>query len=340
MQWRPHGSSRLPSWHSLFREAPSGLSRTGPSCARGSGFFRPLSRATALMSFSTCSGPLPSGFDHAVGLHVAVSRGRSRTGCAQAPPEHIHLPIHRAALSRTPSASEFPLHRRRTLCNPALARGVASAAEAATAGPVDQVSLNAGVNRVRGPSHRCDDRPLVDRAPRIPAGTLLHLSRDVALLLPNLLRSWRLVSEAHGSFAGCPADFSSARPLREGCPSVGESVPPDPHVPSPWFDPHRDGLLRAPVSRLLHLVPASASLLSTSRSRRPSRWLPSGKLGEGDAGISRSVAFTPLEEHASRPLTRMGRKPWTRRTASPQPLPPCRFHDFEAFLGPSRPVRA
>jgi hypothetical protein len=62
-------------------------------------------------------------------------------------------------------------------------------------------------------------------------------------------------------------------------------------------------------------------------------------LGEGHAGLSRSVAFTPLEEPASRTLAHPGYEPRTSRTASPRPLPPCRFHDFEAFLWFERPPR-
>jgi len=68
------------------------------------------------------------------------------------------------------------------------------------------------------------------------------------------------------------------------------------------------------------------------------RWFPSCARG------GRRVAFpqrclTPLEEPTSRLLAHSGREPRTRRTASPRPLPPCRFHDFEALLGFFRPAR-
>jgi len=63
-------------------------------------------------------------------------------------------------------------------------------------------------------------------------------------------------------------------------------------------------------------------------------WLPSdARFGLCDA--FRQRCLTPLEEPASRSLARSGCEPRTRRTASPQPLPPCRFYDFEAFLGSS-----
>jgi hypothetical protein len=116
-------------------------------------------------------------------------------------------------------------------------------------------------------------------------------------------------------------------------------VPPDPScsalvVRSP---PRRF----APRAGFQAVAPGTGmtSLVSTSPARRPSHRLPDEMHGEGGARFSRSVAFTPLEEPASRTLARSGCEPWTRRTASPRPLPPCRFHDFEAFLGSERPVR-
>jgi hypothetical protein len=103
----------------------------------------------------------------------------------------------------------------------------------------------------------------------------------------------RLVSEAHGSFAGCLADISGARPLPGSCLPFGRSVPPDPHVPPAWFDSHLGGLLRAPVPRLLHLVPAGLRWFPLRTRRRPSRWLPSGMPGVESAGLPRSDVSHP-----------------------------------------------
>lgn len=77
--------------------------------------------------------------------------------------------------------------------------------------------------------------------------------------------------------------------------------------------------------------------VSPPRARRPplagGRSRPSSCARCGNARqFPAVVAFTPLEEPASSALTRRGREPRTRRTASPRPLPPCRFYGFEALL--------
>lgn len=91
--------------------------------------------------------------------------------------------------------------------------------------------------------------------PRPPPGVAPCSSRNTDLPLPSLLCSCHLVSEADGSFAECLTDFPGARPLPGLPPSAGRCHPTR-RVPPAWFDSHLGGLLRAPVSRLLHLVPA------------------------------------------------------------------------------------
>jgi hypothetical protein len=74
---------------------------------------------------------------------------------------------------------------------------------------------------------------------------------------------------------GAPSDLTGARPLPRSCPLFGRSVPPDPLVPSAWFDPHLGDLLRALVPRLSHLVPALTPLSFRRRAPADRRWLPS-----------------------------------------------------------------
>ena len=136
----------------------------------------------------------------------------------------------------------------------------------------------------------------------------------------------------------------SSRPHRRastpGVAPFGESVPPDSSCSARVvrFPPRR----LTPRAGFQDFAPGTGltSLVSTALTRRPPRRLPDEMHGEGASRFPRSVAFTPLEEPASRVLAHPGREPWTRRAASPRPLPPCRFYDFEALLGSERPVRS
>jgi hypothetical protein len=155
--------------------------------------------------------------------------------------------------------------------------------------------------------------------------------------LPGSRREPLLAAETSSSVRslGAQADFTGARlPFsRPGLPPAGSSVPPDLHVPPAWFDPTSAACSARwfpgfctwyrPWLRCRFRIPAPADR----------RWLPSCARG-GPRGPFPQRRLTPLEEPASRPLAQSGREPRTRRTASPRPLPPCRFHDFEALLGP------
>lgn len=69
----------------------------------------PLLQRDGPLSFSACSGPLPSGFGHAVVSRFAVSRGRSATGCAGVPPQAPPHFQRRAVLAHAPpSLDTFP----------------------------------------------------------------------------------------------------------------------------------------------------------------------------------------------------------------------------------------
>jgi len=156
--------------------------------------------------------------------------------------------------------------------------------------------------------------------------------------LPSLLRvsSPRLRGTRLVRWVSCRPHRRASTP---GVAPFGESVPPDPsrsalvvRSPPRRFTPRAGFQAVAPGTGM-------TSLVSTAPARRPPHRFPGEMHGEGASRLSRSVAFTPLEEPASRSLARSGRGPWTRRTASPRPLPPCRFHDFEALLGSERPLR-
>lgn len=245
---------------SLFRGAPSRPSRTGPSCARRGGFSSDLRRATALVSFSACSGPRPPG---SVTRCAGASRSPAGARAPDVPGYHpgtSTCPSPSRALARPPGDRDFP-RAAGDFCAPS-----ALVARTEPGAPPKRATSRAGRSgfpRAAGwigtgaCAHRC--APTVGETvvvPRTPAGSPpapLAGCRSAAAEPPPCDR--RLVSEADGSFAGCLADLTGARPLPGLPPSAGRCHPTR-RVPPSWFDPHLDGLLRAPAPRLLHLVPA------------------------------------------------------------------------------------
>lgn len=222
------------------------------------------------MSFSACSGPL---------------HPDSVTQCARSPqsPATSHTPVllrgttpglplslRQAVLAYAPLSLDFSPLRWRNL-----GREDTHVPSGISAGPVVRVAPKPG-GSAGGPP-RIAARPPVGWTgiSLVPAGT------PAAAESPPLVRS-----------LGACADVSGARPLPEGCPSFGESVPPDPLVPSSWFDPHLDGFLRALVSRLLHLVPALTPLRFHPALPPTASGFPETP-DVGDATLSRSVVSHP-----------------------------------------------
>jgi len=279
------------------------------------------------MSFSACSGPVRPG---SVTRCAGTSRSPAGAHTPDVPGNHPDTLTPSAsgrALARPPDDGSSPIQEAK-LDPRAFSRTQATSQPKLRCRRAGPAAFAASPGESTGGPPRIAARPSTGWVDDIP-GSPPEIPRTSHEMRPCRCRassvSCRLVSEAHGSFAGCLADIPGARPLPESCLSFGRSVPPDPscsvHV------------VRSPPRRLAPRAGSQAiapgtgmtSLVSTPRTRRPPRWLPSEMPGEGRARLSRSVAFTPLEEPASRALTRSGREPWTRRTASPRPLPPCRF---------------
>ena len=222
---------------------------------RGGWIFGPASPRDGPRELLCLLWPLVSGLGRAVRSRSAVSRGRSCTGCER---------------GTTPSASTRP------------APGRARARPPAAGHLPPQVAKPASRPRSRAAGHRC--------------------------------RAGRRVAPPPGGSAGGPLRIAAPPPVGltpvspwfpPGTPAAAEPPPPSvrwvpkPTSPArvhvfPGFDPlrpngatrptcsarvgsipHLGGLLRAPVPRLLHLVPALAPLPFPPRAPADRDWLPS-----------------------------------------------------------------
>jgi hypothetical protein len=115
--------------------------------------FRPLAARDGPLELLCLLWPHPSGLGHAVRWHLAVSRGRSHTGCAGGPPRHVHA-FRNGPCSRTPPRrSGFPARSWRFL-RTLRARRADRAGRTAEAGDqpgrTQRVSPRGRVDRHRG----------------------------------------------------------------------------------------------------------------------------------------------------------------------------------------------
>lgn len=241
-----------------FREAPSGLFRTGPSCAREREFSSPIAR-DGPHELVCLLWPRPSGFGHAACWRFAVSRERSHTACAGAPPRRVHSSLAGPCSRTPPRRSGIPCADGESCACRAHARSGCRAAEAA---------LPAGPASCRSPCNRRADglgglrallrAPIgwIGKLPRSPPGIprISHELRPAAAEPPpcRVASSPRHTARSLGALPMSPARVHSRR---VASPSAGRCHPTR-RVPPSWFDPHLDGFLRAPTPRLLHLVPA------------------------------------------------------------------------------------
>jgi len=263
------------------------------------------------VSFSACSGPLPSGLGHAVCSVAAVSCDFSHTGFA---PGYHPRASTRPATGRTrvrpPVTGLFPAQ----VAKPGSRKhsrvvGHLCRADCSGCPETGWISEWAAAHRCATPSRLDRDVPGSCRNPcccrisssRPFAGCLCRRLRRASTpgRLPLLRRT--------GATRSARSVLVVRSPPRRFSPRAGsQAVAPGTGTDSASFPP------RAPADRL---------------------WFPrDARCGRRDAFPKRGL--TPLEEPASRLLAHPGREPRTRRTASPRPLPPCRFHDFEALLGP------
>jgi len=210
------------------------------------------------MSFSTCSGPFHPG-------SVTRGAGDSRSpASAHTPVVSGHHPDASArpspgrALARPPDVRESPAQ----MANPAhaaLARGRAGAPPKLRSLPGRplQVSLHRRADGLGG-LRALLRAPIgwIGELPRSPPGIprISHEMRPAAAEPPpcRAASSPRHTARSLGALPMSPARVHSRR---VASPSAGRCHPTR-RVPPSWFDPHLDGFLRAPTSRLLHLVPA------------------------------------------------------------------------------------
>jgi len=254
------GAIHLPSWASPFREAPSGLSRAGPSCARKSQTNVSNLRATALMSFSACSGPLHPG---SVTRRARTSRSPAGACTPVVSGHHpdTSTPPRQAVLSHAPLAfGDFPSadgescvlsrSREREHAPPPKLRD--------PPGRSNRLPCSPG-GSTGGPRCIAASPPIgsIDDLPEIPAGdprASLTRCDPVAAEPPpcRVASSPRHTARSLSALPTSPARVHS----RKVAPPSADRCHPIRRVPPSWFDSHLDGLLRAPDSRILHLVPA------------------------------------------------------------------------------------
>jgi hypothetical protein len=264
--------------------------------------------------------PSSTVFGHAGRWHIAVSRGRSRSGCSRVPPRYFHLSP-AGPCSRTPPrrpgspARSWRFLRARRARRADRTRRTAEAERPAgpdAAGfPARPGGSAQGLARIA--ARRRSVRPPLPETPAGSPPAPLAGCRSAAAEPPPCVR--RLVSEADGSFAGCPADSTGARPLPGLPPSAGRCHPTR-RVPPSWFDSHLDGFLRAPAPRLLHLVPAWL------------RWFPTAPPADRRAGCP---AGRPVWSNAGFPAALPSHP-------SKNPLP-TRLRGWDANHGPAAPRR-
>jgi len=295
----------LPSFEGNLQGVPA---PDHPMRARGD--VGPLSHATASLSFSACSDPFNRTRSRVVLARRGLPRALTRRMCQGTTPTRSLQPSPGRALARPPGAGFSPAQ---------IAKPVHSSTRALD--PTTQPKPHhrwATQDRLPRPNGRISLGAFAHRCAHQSVGLVITLgfrlkptaslaSRNPAAAEPPLFRVASSPRHTARSLGALP--ISLLRVYSRRFPSFGRSVPTDPSrsvlvVRSP---PRR--LTPRPSSQAVAPGTGMASLVSTARSRRPPRWFPNEMPGEGCARFPRSVAFTPLEEPASRSLTHAGREP-------------------------------
>jgi hypothetical protein len=199
--------------------------------------------------------PLVSGLGRAVRSRSAVSRGRSCTGCERGTtPSASTRPAPGRARARPPRRWTPPPAGGETCIAAALARCRASLPGRSSGCPA------AGWISWWAAAHRCAATGGVDTGiSLVPAGN------------PCCRRTSSSVRSL-----GAEADIAGARPRFPGFDPLRPNGATRPTCSARVGSiPHLGGLLRAPVPRLLHLVPALAPLPFPPRAPADRTWLPS-----------------------------------------------------------------